>query len=110
MLKSKVLKWIKDETEKLEERLDDYTKEEDRNYNLGYLYALENIETVIGYGTFDENVYVKLKKDIKVENLKNDIEYHAICVDAGRFFKIYIDEIGEVEKYSRELFDIIRVE
>lgn len=110
MLKSKILKWIKDETEKLEGRLDNYTKEEDKNYNLGYLYALENIETVIGYGTFDENVYVKLKKGIKVENLQNEVEYHAICIDAGRYFKIYVDEIGEVEKYSRDLFDIIRVE
>lgn len=110
MLKSKFFKWMNERIEKIEERIDECHNAKDKNYYLGYLHALENIETVIGYGTFDENVYVKLKKDIKVENLQNDVEYHAICVDAGRYFKIYVDEIGEVEKYGRDLFDIIRVE
>lgn len=102
------LKWLEKEIEKTEE-LTKIGAEDEKVYKNGFLHALEHIETIVQYGTFEEIVYVKLKDDRKVTNLNNNCVYESYSVDGGKYFEIYVEASGEIERFNRDLFEIIKI-
>lgn len=60
-------------------------------------------------GTFDTIVYVKLKPQYSIFGLESSKEYEAYSVFGGEYFKIINDNIGDIQYYDRDKFEVIKI-
>lgn len=100
LIKENILDWI-------ENKIKLHNKETE--FDNGYAIALEELRVDIGYGKFNETVYVKLKDKYSLADFNHNEEYEASSILGGEYFEVLNNVTFDIEVYPRHMFEVVRV-